>query len=93
MQEKEIYELLNDEAVKKCIAQNLKKNRKKNHMSMDEVGKYVGVSRQSIGMYENTKRFPRVSILLRLATAYDVSLEELIGYNEITEYLSKKADK
>ncbi|XCP83593.1 helix-turn-helix transcriptional regulator [Roseburia hominis] len=67
-----------NEAVKKCVASNLKKCRKKCGMTMEEVAKEIGVTRQCIGMYENSARIPRMDRLLRILNLYGTTLEELV---------------
>lgn len=91
MIEKEgLMKLADDEVVSECISENLRKCRQKSHMTMTNAARAAGVSRQSIGMYENNKRFPRVKVLLILSAVYQVTLEELIGYDEIQKYMQEK---
>lgn len=81
--------ILKDENIRKCISENLKSNRLKKQLTMLDVGEKIGVCRQIIGMYENNKRFPSVTVLIKLAALYDVTLEELIGYDEIKSYIKR----
>lgn len=61
----------------------LKQLRTKRGMSQSELGKIIGVSPSTIGMYEQERRLPEVPTLKRLASFFNVSVDYLLG-NDIT---------
>jgi len=59
----------------------LKKLRKESGMSQEQLGKCIGVSKSTIGMYEQGQRMPQNdSILKSIATLFSVSIDYLLGY-------------
>lgn len=63
----------------------LKKLRKDAGMSQEQLGNRIGVSKSTIGMYEQGQRMPQNdSILKELATLFSVSIDYLLGYT-VTE--------
>lgn len=65
------------------IHSNIRKFRKENDWTMDEVAKRLGTTRQTIQRYESgeIKSIPYDKIIL-LAKLFDVSPAELMGYEE-----------
>lgn len=61
----------------------LKQLRTKRGMSQSELGKIIGVSPSTIGMYEQERRLPEVPTLKRIASFFNVSVDYLLG-NDIT---------
>ena len=65
-----------------CIevfGKRLKELRKANGYTIEEFAELVGISRSSLGYYENTDRLPDVEVLSRIADALNVSADYLIG--------------
>ena len=65
-----------------CIevfGKRLKELRKANGYTIEEFSELVGISRSSLGYYENTDRLPDVEVLSRIADALNVSADYLIG--------------
>lgn len=65
-----------------CIevfGKRLKELRKANGYTIEEFAKLVGISRSSLGYYENTDRLPDVEVLSRIADALNVSADYMIG--------------
>ena len=56
--------------------------RKARKMSQVELGKRLGVSKQSICNWENDNAQPSIEMLMRLATVFDVSTDYLLGAEE-----------
>ena len=56
--------------------------RKQNGVTMKELGKAVGVGESTISMYENGKRQPDNSMLLKIADYFNVSVDYLLGRDE-----------
>jgi transcriptional regulator with XRE-family HTH domain len=56
--------------------------RKKKNWSQTDLSKEIKVSRTIIGNYERNENMPSVEILLKIAKAFDVSVDFLIGEAE-----------
>lgn len=65
------------------FGETLKKLRESRGISQDELAKAIGVSKSSIGMYEQGKRTPQGTsdTLKKLADYFYVTIDYLLGYN------------
>lgn len=61
------------------LGENLKILRKREHVSQKVLADYLNVAQNTIANYENNKRFPDKSILNRIATYFNISLDRLVG--------------
>ena len=61
---------------------NLKKLREDAHLSQEQLAEIIGVSKSTIGMYEQGKRMPNTNTLLKdIASYFGVSIDYLVGFN------------
>ena len=60
----------------------IRKTRKKQGLSQEQLAKMSGLSRYTIMNFETGKRDPRIKDLRKIAKALNVSIEELISENE-----------
>ncbi len=67
------------------FAERLKQLRKENHMTQEQVGAVIGVSKHSVCIYEKGKNYPEVKNFLALAEYFHVSLDYLAGWTENRE--------
>ena len=65
------------------IGQNLKNFRKARNLTQEEVAKHLGISFQSISKWERNDGYPDITMLPVLARYYGVTIDELIGMNEL----------
>lgn len=65
------------------IGQNLKNFRKARNLTQEEVAKHLGISFQSISKWERNDGYPDITMLPVLAHYYGVTIDELIGMNEL----------
>lgn len=63
----------------------LKEYRARIDVNQQEMGKLVGVSRQTISQIERGDYSPSVSLALKLAKALDARVEDIFTYEEDTE--------
>lgn len=63
---------------------NLYELRKQKSLSQEEVANELGVSRQSVSLWETSQASPSMDNLIALARLYEVSLDELVGLNDAT---------
>lgn len=66
------------------FASRLKAIRTEKGMSMEELGKLIGVQKTTIWNYEHSERQPKISVAIELAKALNVDWEYLIG-NDVTD--------
>ncbi len=60
----------------------LKVQRARLGINQGELGKLVGVSRQTISSIERGEYNPSITLVLKLASVFDVSVEEIFSYKE-----------
>lgn len=65
------------------IAGNLKRLRKQRELTQEDLAKFIGVSFQAVSKWECGEGYPDITILPVIANFFDVSLDELVGMNEI----------
>lgn len=63
----------------------LKEYRARINVNQQEMGKLVGVSRQTISQIERGDYSPSVSLALKLAKVLDARVEDIFTYEEDTE--------
>lgn len=61
---------------------HLKEYRAKIDVNQQEMGKLVGVSRQTISQIERGDYSPSVTLALKIAKVFDVPVEEIFVYEE-----------
>ena len=63
--------------------ERLYKLREEKNLSLDEAAKGIGISRATLGFYENGDRKPDITILKKIVEFYVVSSDYLIGLSNI----------
>lgn len=58
-------------------------NELRGEMSQDDFAKFVGISRPTVGFYENGERVPDAIVLNRIADACDVDVDYLLGRTDV----------
>ena len=64
----------------------LKELRDSRHMSQQELGDLVGLSKSSIGYYEQGKHQPDLAMLETLARFFNVSVDYLMGLSPLPRF-------
>lgn len=62
--------------------ENLKELRLEKNLGQVELSKAIGVSKGIISLWENGLREPSMYCLILLAEFFNVSIDELIGFNQ-----------
>ena len=62
-----------------CFGENLKLLRLENNIGQVELAKNLGVSKGIISLWENGKREPTISYVIRIAKFFDVTTDYLLG--------------
>ena len=60
----------------------LKRIRKSRHMTQKELSQITGASDSSLSLYENGKQQPDLEMLVKIADALCVSVDELLNHNQ-----------
>ena len=68
------------------LGDNIKKYRKENNISQEELAEKIGVSRQSISLWENGKANPGLDTITELASILGVPVGALIDSENIEEH-------
>ena len=61
------------------LQENIKKLRKKNNMSQEELAEKLGVSRQSVSLWETGQTQPTIDNIIALAKIFNTSTDEILG--------------
>lgn len=74
------------------FANNLKKLRKDNNLSQEELALELGVSRQSVSKWESGQTYPEMDKVLQLCKMFNVNIDELLSQNikEVKENIEAK---
>ena len=81
------------ESKKTCVevfGKRLKELRKANGYTIERFADMVGISKSTLGYYENDKRMPDIEILARIADTLNVNADYLIGRTNTTALKGKK---
>lgn len=73
------------------IGDNLKKLRRDRDLTQEEVAAHLGISYQAISKWERGDGYPDITMLPTLAHYFQVSVDELIGMDDISS--AKKLDE
>lgn len=60
---------------------NLRKLRKATGLTMKQFGGIIGVSESMVSLYETGRNEPDLSLLVKMADYFCVTLDELVGYH------------
>lgn len=68
--------------MKSMISKNLKQLRNQHQYTQEMLAEELGVSRQVIAKWERGESTPELNFCVKLADLYDVTLDNLVNYNE-----------
>ena len=61
---------------------NLKKLRLQKGVSQKQLADVIGVSQQAVNKYENHSTEPEISVLIAIASYFNTSIDNLVGYDD-----------
>lgn len=62
------------------LARNISLLRKERKLTQDQLAEYLGVTKASVSKWETGQSYPDFPLLPQLATYFDVTVDQLIGY-------------
>lgn len=62
------------------IAKVITRKRKEKGITQDALAEYIGVTKASVSKWETGQSYPDITLLPRLATFFNISIDHLIGY-------------
>ena len=71
------------------FGKRLRELRKENGYTIEQFADMVGISKSTLGYYENDKRMPDIEILARIANVLNVNADDLIGRTNTTAQKGK----
>lgn len=74
------------------LSENIRKYRKINHMSQDELAEKLQVTRQSISLWETGQTQPSLDNIVALAKLFDVSMDDLLSEDELETVCANTSD-
>lgn len=66
------------------ISDNIKRIRKENNLSQEELAEKLGVSRQSVSKWESGQAYPEMDKIIDISKKFNISIEELFNQNVTT---------
>lgn len=64
------------------IGENIKRLRKAKNVTQEQIGAVLGISVTAVSKWERGETYPDITLLFPLAHYFEVSLDELMGYDE-----------
>lgn len=76
------------------LSDNLKKIRKDNNLSQEQLAEKLGVSRQSVSKWESGLAYPEMDKVLQICQMFNLNVDELLNQNisEVKEVKESKAN-
>lgn len=71
------------------FAQRVKQLRKNKHLTGEQLGNILGITKTGISYWENGRSVPDNEMLLKLADFFDVSIDYLLGKTDIETKINK----
>jgi len=68
------------------LSKKLKLMRRKNNSTQDELAMYLGISPQAVSKWERNEGYPDITLLPKIAGYFHVSVDELLGVDEIVKH-------
>ena len=65
------------------LSKKLKLMRQKNNSTQDDLAIYLGISAQAVSKWERNEGYPDITLLPKIAGYFHVSVDELLGVDEI----------
>ena len=74
------------------LSENLKKIRKDNNLSQEQLAEKLGVSRQAISKWESGAAYPEMEKIIQLCDKFDMNIDDLL-HRDIREIKGEQTSK
>ena len=74
------------------LADNIKRIRKENNLSQEQLAEQLGVSRQSVSKWESNQAYPEMDKVLQISKMFNIGVDDLLNQN-INEINKEKQSK
>ena len=74
------------------LSENLKKIRKDNNLSQEQLAEKLGVSRQAISKWESGTAYPEMEKIIQLCDKFDMNIDDLL-HRDIPKLKENKHQK
>lgn len=72
------------------FGKQIKKIKKENYLTQEDMAKELQFSRQAISNWENNKNLPDISLIIRISQLYSVTLDELLLGSDAMNNMNEK---
>ena len=72
------YFIISVKGVENMIGDNIKKYLRENNISQEELAEKIGVTRQSISLWENNQTQPSIDNIVVIAKVFNLSTDDLL---------------
>ena len=83
------YIIMSERRKNMNLSDNLKKIRKEQNLSQEDLAESLGVSRQSVSKWESGQAYPEMDKVLQICKMFDVSIDDLLNQDRILSYQVK----
>ena len=73
------------------LSENLKKIRKENNLSQEQLAEQLGVSRQAVSKWESGQSYPEMDKVFNICKLYNYNIDELLNENVTSVKEEKEA--
>ena len=63
------------------LKENLKKIRKDNNLSQEDLAEKLGVSRQSVSKWESGQAYPEMDKVIQICNLFNLNIDDLLNQN------------
>ena len=75
------------------IGENIRHARQKAGLTQKELGEKLGISQAAVGQFESDKANPKIETLLKIATALNIKLSELVPMNNALDWAFEEIEE
>ncbi len=75
------------------VSENIKRYRKSMDLTQEELAEALGVTIGAVSKWENGNNVPNITTLMELANLYNISMDELLGYDKSTKNVDALAER
>ena len=75
------------------VSENIKRYRKSMNLTQEQLAESLGVTIGAVSKWENGGNVPDITTLMELANLYNISMDELLGYDKSTKNIDALAER